>query len=162
MRLSSKCVCCNMSFHHLWMETLSMLRQAYLPNVAVWRPGMRAKTSDSGTGWPPVWFGRGSSTGRFERFLFQGNGQFFGETLRGNTIRRNSSEGNLPLRGRASEVLRFFEVFMEVFRGFSEVLSETLSEADFLLRGSRSCCPYSCCPLIFLQVLTGSVSLWFE
>ena len=29
----------------------------------------------------------------------------------------------------------------EIFQNFSEVLSETLSEADFPLRGSQSCCP---------------------
>ena len=40
------------------------------------------------------------------------------------------------------------------FRGFQRffgVLSESLSEADFPLRGSRPCCPSGCCPLIFLQ-----------
>ena len=49
---------------------------------------------------------------------------------------------------RFSEI---FERFSEIFLRFSEVLSETLSEADFPLRGSQSCCPYSCCPLNFLQ-----------
>ena len=46
----------------------------------------------------------------------------------------------------------FFERFSEIFERFLEVLSETLSEAAFPLRGSQSCCPYSCCPLNFLQV----------
>ena len=51
------------------------------------------------------------------------------------------------LRGRFSETFggfqRFMEIFRssEVFREFSEALSETLSEADFPLRGSQSCCP---------------------
>ena len=31
--------------------------------------------------------------------------------------------------------------FSEIFQRFSEVLSETFSEADFPLRGSQSCCP---------------------
>ena len=86
----------------------------------------------------------------------------FGERLRGNTIRGNRTEslweGNLPLRGCLWE--GGFQRFSKLFRGFqrfSEVLSETLSEADFPLRGSRSCCPYSCCPLIFLQLLHGQV-----
>ena len=48
------------------------------------------------------------------------------------------------------EVSRGFQRFSEaeVFRDFLE----TLSEADFPLRGSQTCCPSSCCPLIFLQV----------
>ena len=33
----------------------------------------------------------------------------------------------------------------------SEVLSETLSEADFPLRTSQACCPQSCCPLKLLR-----------
>ena len=45
---------------------------------------------------------------------------------------------------------RGFQRFSAIFKRFSEVLSETLSEADFPLRGSQSCCP-SCCPLNFLQ-----------
>ena len=32
----------------------------------------------------------------------------------------------------------------------SETLSETLSEADLPLRTSQACCPYLCCPFIFL------------
>ena len=36
-------------------------------------------------------------------------------------------------------------------QGFSEVLSETLSEEDFPLGGSRCCCPSSRCPWIVLQ-----------
>ena len=41
---------------------------------------------------------------------------------------------------RLSEVFRGFQRFL-VFRGFSEALSEILSEADFPLRGSQFCCP---------------------
>ena len=67
----------------------------------------------------------------------------------------NRATANLPLRGflrgrfqRFFKVLRGFPRLLDVFRvvrgfqsfwGFSEVLSETLSEADFLLRGSQSC-----------------------
>ena len=40
-----------------------------------------------------------------------------------------------------SEGFRGFQRFSENFQKFSEVLSETLSEADFPLRGSQSCCP---------------------
>ena len=96
--------------------------------------------------------------------------KFKGQHDRGNRT-ESLWEGNLPLRGslrgslrgrgfseifhRFSEVLRdfkeIFERFSEIFERFSEVLSETLSEADFPLRGSQSCCPYSCCPLNFLQ-----------
>ena len=36
------------------------------------------------------------------------------------------------------KVFRGFQRFSEIFQRFSEVLSETLSEA---LRGSQSCCP---------------------
>ena len=52
-----------------------------------------------------------------------------GEPLRGNLPLRGS------LRGRVSEVFRGshrFQRFGEIFQRFSEVLSETLSEADFL------------------------------
>ena len=73
---------------------------------------------------------------------------------KGNTIGGDRTEslweGNLPLRGslrgplrgRASEVFRHFQRF---FRG---PLRDPLRDP---LRGSRSCCPYYCCPLIFLQ-----------
>ena len=41
-------------------------------------------------------------------------------------------EGNLPLRGSLrGRVFRDFQRFSEIFQSFSEVLSETLSEADF-------------------------------
>ena len=83
-------------------------------------------------------------------------------------------EANLPLRGsprgrfsdffwglwrfqRFLEVFggcqRFSEVFtvcFDVFRVFWEVLSETLSEADFPLRSSQSCCPLIVLPRDFL------------
>ena len=68
----------------------------------------------------------------------------FGERSRGNAIRGNrksASERVSEREGfqRFSEVFRGFQRFSEVFRGFqrfSEVLSETLSDADFPLRGS--------------------------
>ena len=79
-------------------------------------------------------------------------GQQDREPLRGKSASERTSEregfGGLQ---RFLEVFRGLQRFLEVFRGFSEVLSETLSEADFPLRGSRSRCPYSCCPLVFLQ-----------
>ena len=50
---------------------------------------------------------------------------------------------------RSSEVIKRSS---EIFQKFSEVLSETLSEADFPLTGSQSCCRQSCCPLNFLQL----------
>ena len=106
----------------------------------------------------------------------------FGESWRGNTIGATgprASEREICLweglweggfseilqrflevfRGfkRFSEVLRSFQRFQEIFERFSEVLSETLSEADFPLRGSQSCCLYSCCPLNFLQFLEDLV-----
>ena len=74
---------------------------------------------------------------------------FFGERLRGNTIRGNRPErfweGNLPLRGslRGSprgRVFRGFRRFSEDFRGFSKALSEPLSECHFPL-SCGSCCP---------------------
>ena len=56
--------------------------------------------------------------------------------------------------GGFSEVVRGFERFLEALRGFrgfqrffrgfqrsSQRFSQTLSEADFPLRGSQSCCP---------------------
>ena len=91
-----------------------------------------------------------------------------GVSSRGTMNRDNRTESlgeaNLPLRGslggrvqgsqRCSEVSRVlwrffrgFQRFSEIFTGFhscSEVFrdfSETLSEADFPLRGSQSCCP---------------------
>ena len=66
--------------------------------------------------------------------------------LRGNTIKGQQDQE--PLRGKsASERVserEGFQRFSEVFRGFYwflEAPSETLSEADFPLRDSRSCCP---------------------
>ena len=51
-----------------------------------------------------------------------------------------------------------------MFQRFSEVLSETLSEADFPLRGSHFCCPYLCCPLNILQgdVLVFHQRCWIQ
>ena len=103
--------------------------------------------------------------------------KFKGEHDRGNRT-ESLWEGNLPLRrslrGRVfrdfSEVFRGFQRFSEVFRDFwevfrdferfSEVLSETLSEADFPLRGSQSGCPYSCCPLNSLQTTTTKTGMY--
>ena len=90
-----------------------------------------------------------------------------GQVNRGNRT-ESLCERNLPLRGslrgrvfrgfqRVSEVFRDFQRFSEIFQRLSEVLSETLSEADFPLRGSQSCCPLNFCPLNFLPLnfLTG-------
>ena len=100
----------------------------------------------------------------------------FGERLRGNRNRGNRPERfwerNLPLRRSLRGSLRggfseFFQRVLEVLRGFqrssqrssgifkrfSEVLSDTLSEADFPLKGSQSSRPYSCCPLNFSKML---------
>ena len=67
-------------------------------------------------------------------------GQQDREVLRGKSASKRVSE-----RTSDSEGCRGFQRF-----------SETLSEADFPLRGSRSCCPYSCCPLFFLQELQAA------
>ena len=87
----------------------------------------------------------------FSPFLKTNRREFRGQMNRGNRT-ESPPEGNLPLRGslrgrvfRGSQrVLRgfqrvFFRDFSEVFRG--PLLVETLSEADFPLRGSQSCCP---------------------
>ena len=70
---------------------------------------------------------------------------WMGQMNRGNKT-ETLWEGNLPpresLRGR---VFRGFERLLEFWQRFLQVLSETLSEADFPLRGSQSCCPKSCC-----------------
>ena len=85
----------------------------------------------------------------------------------GSLILRGRFSGFLPsflevFRGfkRLSEVLRGFQRYSEIFERVSEIFKrvfrdfrETLSEADFPLRGSESCCPYSCCPLNFLQLV---------
>ena len=39
-------------------------------------------------------------------------------------------------------------------RGVSEILSETLLEEDFPLGDSRSGCPSSCCPFVFLNLMS--------
>ena len=79
--------------------------------------------------------------------------EFKGQQNRGN--RPRASEGNLPLRGslrgrvfrgfqRFLEIFRAFQRFSEVFRDFPEVFRgplRDLSEADFRLRDSPSCCP---------------------
>ena len=97
----------------------------------------------------------------------------FGEGLRCNTIRGNrteslwkgslvsESEGFQSFSRGFKRVSEIFERFSEIFERSSEVLSETLSEADFPLRGSQSCCPYSCCPLNFLQSVTFFSPLLF-
>ena len=76
-------------------------------------------------------------------------GQQERESLRGKSSSERVSE-RVSERG-FSEVLevyrgfqRFSEIsqrFSEIFQRFSEVFPETLSEADFPLRGSQSCCP---------------------
>ena len=79
-------------------------------------------------------------------------GEFKGQMNRGNRTER-LWEGNPPLRGSLRGRVfrgfqrffrgfqRFSEGFSKIFQRLSEVLSETLSEADFPLRGSQSCCP---------------------
>ena len=46
-----------------------------------------------------------------------------------------------------------------LWKALKPSLSETPSEADFPLRTSQACCPYSCCPLIFLQILWETSNL---
>ena len=80
---------------------------------------------------------------------------------RGNTIRgnRNQSpwERNLPLRGSLRGPLKTPEKSLKTFENppktsrksenfWKPSLSETLSDADFPLGGSRSFCPYSFAP----------------
>ena len=80
------------------------------------------------------------------------NDNTIGERSRGNT-RGNRTESlreeNLPLRGSPRGPPKTSERYLAMkiksqkrtFRRFSQVLSETLSEEDFPLGDSRSCCP---------------------
>ena len=95
---------------------------------------------------PRVWAERKSL------FVWKHRSELKGQMNRGDRT-KSVWEGNLPLRGslRGRVFRGGFQRFWEIFQRFSEVLSETLCEADFPLRGSQPCCPYSCCPLNFLQ-----------
>ena len=62
-------------------------------------------------------------------------------------MRWKSASERVSERTSEREGFRGFQRFLEYLRGFSEVLSETLSEADFPLRGSRSCLPLFLLPL---------------